>query len=218
MGSDKMLNTLMFMMYPDNSRRNITLSPRLSYGYVEPSYSPDINITVLPGTGIEGDQMHVNAVCHNCFSWEGGRINQDAVNAPFIFAFGPHRGFKSDSVTASVPIHTLCGTFTMDLTRASGPPGVPDLVNADTSGTIVETFGIYNYLVGVSHASLMALSVLILIPSGILFMRLVQKRVWHTVCQTLATSCVVFGLLTGIYCATLYNRVKVPCQPQEFSY
>ena len=53
----------MFMAYSDSTGKNVTLSPRLSYGHVEPSYTKNITVEVLAGTKIENGNYTVNAMC-----------------------------------------------------------------------------------------------------------------------------------------------------------
>ena len=189
------------------SENLVTLSPRLSYSHVEPSYSTDIDLTLLPGTSVADGRMLANAVCHNCRSWHGGSISPDDTNAPFIFACGPFQNFRSNSVTASVMIHAAYGSFTMDLTQAVGPGRVPNLTTYDSSGTTLESYSTDNYVMGATHGCLTFLSILVLMPYGMALMHMAKKHIWHGVCQTLAAGLALFGLLTGIYCAALYNRV-----------
>ncbi|KIN06466.1 hypothetical protein OIDMADRAFT_91947, partial [Oidiodendron maius Zn] len=208
MGNDQMFNALIFMIYTDASGNNITLSPRLSYSYVEPSYSSDINVTLLPGTGISGGRMLANAVCHGCRSWNGGWISPGNTNAPFIFGRGPLQSFRSNSVTASVIIHAAYGSFTMDLTQAVGPARVPDLPTTNSSGTILDSYSTDKYVMGAVHAYLNFVSMLVIMPCGMAMMHIAKKHVWHSVCETMAAGVALFGFLSGMHCAALYNRTR----------
>ena len=42
----------MFIMYADSAGKNVTVSPRLSYGNTEPSYTSNVTYTVALGSGI----------------------------------------------------------------------------------------------------------------------------------------------------------------------
>jgi hypothetical protein len=125
MGSNNMANSLIFMAYSDSTGKNITLSPRLVYDHVEPSYTSNISVQVLPGSGIANDIMTVNAMCTNCRSWEGGSIDPTNTAAEFIFAVGPDGDLKSSEGSANIKRHTEYGNFVMDLTKALGVAGVP---------------------------------------------------------------------------------------------
>jgi hypothetical protein len=210
MGSDQMFNALVFMVYADAAGNNVTLSPRLSYNHVEPSYSADIDVALLPGTGVSDDRMLANAVCHNCRSWDGGSIDPDNTHAPFIFAGGPLQVFRSDSVTASVMIHAAYGSFYMNLTQAVGPALVPNMVTANSFTATLENYSTGTYFMGAIHGCIMFASMLVIMPAGMMLMRVAKKPVWHTVCQTVAAGVAFFGLFTGIYCSALYNRVTSP--------
>jgi len=113
------------MAYSDSSGNNITLSPRLVYGEVEPEYTSSISVSVLPGSGIANETMTVNAMCSRCRSWKGGSIDPTNTAAQFIFAIGPDGNLKTNSLSADTRRHEEYGSFTMDLTKAVGVKGVP---------------------------------------------------------------------------------------------
>jgi len=53
----------MFIMYTDSSGTNVTLSPRLGTGHVEPKYNSAAQITMLEGTGVSNGVMTANFRC-----------------------------------------------------------------------------------------------------------------------------------------------------------
>lgn len=53
----------MFVLYTDASGTNVTLSPRLGTGHVEPEYNSAAQVTILDGTGVSDDTMTVNFRC-----------------------------------------------------------------------------------------------------------------------------------------------------------
>ena len=136
MGNDKMDDTLMFMAYADSTGNNITLSARLSYAHVEPSYDSNVSFSLQYGSGIINGNYVVNAICYNCRSWKGGLIDPTNTAAKFIFASGPDGSLNSNSLSADIKRHSSYGSFTMDLTKAVGTAGVPVAFTADTSGTV----------------------------------------------------------------------------------
>ena len=52
-----------FMIYSDSTGQNITLSPRLGVGHVEPDYDSAAQVTLLDGTGIANGLMTANVRC-----------------------------------------------------------------------------------------------------------------------------------------------------------
>ena len=53
----------MFVIYADSSGSNITLSSRLGFGHFEPEYTETTQVSLLEGTGIDGDTMTANIRC-----------------------------------------------------------------------------------------------------------------------------------------------------------
>ncbi len=53
----------MFLIYADSSGSNITLSPRLGKGEVEPDFDSEAQISLLEGTGIANGVMTANVRC-----------------------------------------------------------------------------------------------------------------------------------------------------------
>jgi hypothetical protein len=52
-----------FVMYADASGSNVTLSPRLGVGHVEPESDTTANVTLLDGSGISNGIMTANVKC-----------------------------------------------------------------------------------------------------------------------------------------------------------
>ena len=52
-----------FMVYGDADGQNVTLSPRLTSGYVMPNYNPAAQITLLSGSGVSNGTMTANVRC-----------------------------------------------------------------------------------------------------------------------------------------------------------
>jgi hypothetical protein len=207
MGSNKMANSLIFMAYPDSTGKNITLSPRLAHGHVEPSHT-NLSVTVLPGSGIANDIMTVNAMCTNCRSWKGGSIDPANTAAQFIFAVGPDGDLKSNSGSANIKRHAEYGTFTMDLKKALGVKGVPVALTADTAGTTQNSLKTDHDVAPPLHACIMILVFVGLMPFGVLVLRIFNSPKWHGLNQSLSASGALLGAGLGIYISTMYNRVS----------
>jgi hypothetical protein len=208
MGNDKMDDTLVFMAYKDSTGKNITLSPRLSYGHTEPSYTNNISVSVQPGSGIANGNMTVNAMCSNCRSWNGGSIDPTNTAAKFIFAVGPDGSINSNSGSANIKRHAIYGAFTMDLTKAVGAAGVPIAVTADTSGTVETQDTTDHDFSAALHACIMILAFVGLMPIGVLILRVLKSPKLHGLNQTLSAAAAILGVFLGIYAGTMYNRVS----------
>lgn len=59
---DTMPGSSIFVMYADGSG-NVTVSPRLGVGFVEPEHNPQAKLTLLEGTGIANGTMTANVKC-----------------------------------------------------------------------------------------------------------------------------------------------------------
>ena len=58
-----MSGSQMFVLYTDSSGTNVTLSPRLGTGHVEPQYNSAAQVTLLDGTGVSNGKMTANFRC-----------------------------------------------------------------------------------------------------------------------------------------------------------
>lgn len=202
--------TLMFMVYADSTGKNITLSPRLSNGHVEPSYTKNVGISVLPGSGISNGIMTANVMCTNCRSWGKHSLSPNDTQAMFIFGSGDG-SLKSNSLTAGIKRHSSYGSFTMDLTKAYGKAGVPaGAVTSDTSGTVQTSNKTDHDFAPALHAAVMILAFVVLMPLGVFILRILNSPKWHGFNQTLSAIVAIIGVFLGIYIGTMYNRVSTP--------
>ncbi|TGO42373.1 hypothetical protein BHYA_0009g00520 [Botrytis hyacinthi] len=209
MGSNKMKDSLMFMMYADSTGKNVTLSPRIASGESEPSHTTDIVVESLAGTGISNDTLTWNGRCLNCTSWKGGSLGPTTnQNATFIWANGPPGTLKSNSLHADVKRHDSYGVFSMDLSKAVGTSGVPAIPTSNSKGTI-EIFqkGDSN-ISSAAHAVLMVLVFVGLLPLGIVILRFLNSPRWHALNQTISLAIALIGVGLGAKLGTLYNRTK----------
>lgn len=58
-----MKNANIFIIYADASGTNVTLSPRLGVGEVEPDFNKDAQVSLLEGSGIANGKMTANVRC-----------------------------------------------------------------------------------------------------------------------------------------------------------
>lgn len=208
MGSNRMKDSLIFMAYSDSTGKNITLSPRLAHGHVEPSYTKNVSLTILPGSGIKDGNFTVNAKCSNCRKWKGGSIVPTDTAAKFIYATGPGGNLKSNSLSADVKRHDLYGAFTMDLTKAVGVGGVPVVNFADSLGTVQTQDKSDRDYAGPAHAILMVGTFLGLMPVAVVLLRVFNSPKLHGMAQVVSVTIALMGVGVGIYAGTQYNRVS----------
>lgn len=208
MGSNKMKNSLMFMMYADSTGKNVTLSPRIASGQNEPSHTKDIVVESLAGTGISNDTFTWNGRCLNCTSWKGGSLGSTKnQNATFIWANGPPGTIESNSLHADVKRHDSYGVFSMDLSSAVGKSGVPAVPTSNSKGTIQISEKGDGQISSTAHAILMVLVFVGLLPLGIVILRFLNCPRWHALHQTISLAIALIGVGLGAKLGTLYNRV-----------
>lgn len=58
-----MQNANIFIIYPDASGTNVTLSARLGLGTTEPQYNSKAQVSLLEGSGISNGKMTANFRC-----------------------------------------------------------------------------------------------------------------------------------------------------------
>ncbi|KUI60602.1 hypothetical protein VP1G_07797 [Cytospora mali] len=222
LGNDRMSGTLVFMIYSSASGENVTFSPRLATSNTEPEYYSSLDYeTLTDNTGLVDDATYVySAVCHNCRKWPGGSIDVTSKAQKFIFATGPAGDVRSDNQRESVKIHYEHGTFTMDMVHATGAAG-PTTLNSTTAvydygATLVGqvTEGMTDW-VAVVHAVFMVGCFVVLMPFGVLILRVGQWVRWHGFHQGVAMVGVIIGFGLGIKTSTLYNRSKNFSNPHQ---
>lgn len=206
MGSDKMTDALIFMVYDNSTGDGVTVSPRITSGHHEPSYT-NISTEVRPHTRVYNGTYLVNVKCTGCRSWAGGSIDPTNTAAKFIFAAGPDGSLKSNSLSADTKRHDLYGSFTMDLTKAFGVGTDPDST-CDPSGTVQLSDKSDHDFSAAGHACIMILSFVGLMPVGVLILRVLNSPKWHGFNQALSLGLALLGVALGIYAGTLYNRVR----------
>ena len=207
MGSGKMDNSLIFMMYA-NTTGGVTLSPRFADGNTEPEYTKDIVIELRTGSGVVGGFMTANAVCQKCRGWKGGKVDPTNSKAPFIFATGPDENLKSNSLTASVKRHSNYGSFVMDLTKAMGAKTVPVADMSNFVGTTQNSNKRDRDLAPPFHAFFMIAAFVGFMPLAVFILRILNRPAWHGIAQSVSLLVALIGVALGFYIGTLYNRVR----------
>lgn len=62
-GANQMRNSNIFIIYADSTGSNVTLSPRLGTGEVEPKFNSGAQVSLVEGSGIANGVMTANVRC-----------------------------------------------------------------------------------------------------------------------------------------------------------
>lgn len=216
LGAEDMPGALYLMVYDNREQTNTTFSPRLGYGYYEPYHHTDFEYEILGGTGIYDDHMVVMGRClRNCMTWpakgtKGGKIDANSTQEKGIYALGPLEGFTSDDKDESLKFHVQYGSFYMDMSRAHGATEAPTLSDRSrTSGARLDQKYVRKAdVMSTMHAVAMILAIVLLMPLGVVMLRLGWWVRWHALNQTIAMALVLVGFGVGIATSYRYQRVS----------
>ncbi|RAH50172.1 cytochrome and DOMON domain-containing protein [Aspergillus brunneoviolaceus CBS 621.78] len=221
-----------FVVYAGASATNLTLSPRLGRGHIEPQYTELANATLLPSSSLTDDTIEANILCTNCLaSWSSPsstRYPPSAPSAPFIWAYHTGDPLPSASPQETITIHTEMGSTTLDLTKAQfSAPSPENATNTEFnpfnptsasttstpqnhSGTSLPSPTKTRSLL-IVHGTLMALAFLLCFPLFALPIPLgVRYNIpaLHAPLQLFTLCLVIVGLGTGVYLATTVSTLK----------
>lgn len=116
----RMSGANMLIVYSADST-NVTVSPRLGTGHVEPQVNSDASIFVLGGTGITSDGTLVaNVRCDSCLSWSGGSMTPTDTSSNWIYAWKKGNALDTTSTDASISQHDGTGNLRLDLSAGVG--------------------------------------------------------------------------------------------------
>lgn len=201
-----MKDALIFASYKSQDGRNVTISPRIGVGYVEPGFTTAVEVTLLEGSYVDNETYHINGRCTRCRSWplasgREGRIDVRSIAQPMIYAFGEEAPFfQTDSQEATIRQHIAKGRFTIDLERATGTAGVPNHTTAQKGVTHTGISG--GSRIGiVFHGIFMVTCFVVLFPLGALLIQLpFRLAFWlHLIWQLCTVAGVTIGFALGIY-------------------
>ncbi|RAH77141.1 CBD9-like protein, partial [Aspergillus japonicus CBS 114.51] len=222
----RMAGANILVVYTDASGTNLTLSPRLGRGHIEPQYTDLAHATLLPSSSVTDDTIEANIQCTNCLaSWAAPSDTSYApasTAAPFIWAYHTGRALNSSSVQETLTIHSDMGSTTLDLSHAqfsaaennstdlnpfaltSTQPPTPQTGNDTHPQTKTRAILIV-------HGTLMATAFLLGFPLFALPIPLgVQYNIAtrHAPLQLFTLALVITGLGTGVYLATTVSTLK----------
>lgn len=223
----QMQNSLMFVAYASQDGKNVTISPRLGTGHVEPQHTTDVTVSTFAGTGLQDGVYTINAMCSGCRKWNGGELDITDQRSPMIYALGPAWGLESNELDAPIRQHQINGGFSLNLVKATGIGGVPSFAAAiavggsdgDGNDDGDDDGDNFFYSPGVgAHALLMIVSFLIIFPGGYLFLRVFEKVWLHYSIQSVGALFVLLGSAVGIAVSKKDNLVSIltPLTPTPY--
>ncbi|KAB8299810.1 hypothetical protein EYC80_000060 [Monilinia laxa] len=215
-----------FVIYADSTGTNVTLSPRLGVGEIQPKSDTSAQVTLLEGSGISDGQMVANIKCSNCDSWNGGSMNFTDTSSEWIWAHRTGTPLSSDSVDANIQIHDQEGVASLNLQVAVGvddanpflltnwrPTANQTTPNQSSSGStgIISTGRYESSTVLTAHGVLACLAYVVLFPSGAIAIRIFNFRnlLWfHAGWMVTAYTIVLASLGMGVWMAYIYQELS----------
>jgi hypothetical protein len=138
--------------------------------YSEPVPLKNITATLLGGSG-SGDYITANIHVADGMAWAGGALDKTNAEQNFVYAFSPLN--PAGGASGSLAQHVSVGGFTLDVTQAIGPGGVPTVVSPSS------TWGWSNTVL--AHAVMMGLAWVGALPAGAVIIRFLDKQVKNPV-------------------------------------
>lgn len=193
----------MFVIYANEAGNNVTLSPRLGTGHVEPSEEPASGATLIAGSGIQNGQMTANILCKSCYRWKGGSMNLTGAGQQWIWASKTGDAIRSNSQSANIIQHDSYASFAVDLnTLSTGNTTNPFLDLANANVTEAGAVAVYDGVAIPIHGVIMCVAFIAGFPLGAFLIRLASFRglIWiHAGVQMLSYFGAIIGLGIGVY-------------------
>lgn len=131
----QMSGSNIFVMYTSADGKNVTVSPRLGTGHVEPQHDTSAKITLLAGSGVDHGVMTANVLCSNCNSWSGGSMDFTGSSGDWIYAHKSGSALNTDDASADISQHDDASSFTWNFASAKGGANVNPFVSSGGSAT-----------------------------------------------------------------------------------
>ncbi|PPJ55887.1 hypothetical protein CBER1_03784 [Cercospora berteroae] len=208
---NQMAGAHIFVLYQNAAGTNVTISPRLGTGHVEPQFNA-VDMELLEGSGVVDGVMTANVRCGGCNTWDGGSMDFTQSSTTWIYAVKGGSPIQDDSQSADISLHDGHGAFNWDITSAKGGssvnPFTAQAVNAttSTSSSSVATGPSDSYLI--AHAVFACLSVAFVLPIGGIIIRIggfSQAVLVHQLIQWFGLIMFIIAFGLGAYYATEDN-------------
>ncbi|KAF5559549.1 cellobiose dehydrogenase [Fusarium napiforme] len=223
LGSEDMPGALFLMVYKSRTTNNVTFSPRLAYGHYEPYFWDEMDYEVLNTTGIIDDHMVATIRCKSgCRSWpshggQKGYLDVYDHNSKAVFAFGPKEDYYSDDTDAPLKYHAGYGSFSLDIKRTHGKSELPSLSDStkDVGSELIYATKAKPNWASPLHGVFMVLSIIFLMPIGVVLLRSGGWVKWHALNQSIATLGVFAGFGIGVANSFYYQRSRSFDDPHQ---
>ncbi|KAJ4374771.1 hypothetical protein N0V83_001847 [Neocucurbitaria cava] len=212
---DKMADSLMLVMYPNNNGDNVTISPRYGSGHTEPAFTPNVAIDILPGTTVNDSMFVLNARCRNCRVWPNGFLDPKDTAQPMIYAFGPGSSLYSDSQSAGLKRHVRYGFFTMDMVAATGTGRVPSQSSAISGVTMVGEMVKDHDRASFAHAVVGCLALFVVWPLNVLVAGFFKNIKIHVGVSVLVMALLIVAYALGGVASAQFIRSKSFNSPHQ---
>lgn len=147
-----------------------------------------------------------------------GKISFDNEAQAFMFASGPtDRTIESDSKTANIRRHSVYGTFTLNL-KAATVQSPSDFDKSALSAVGTWTSNNSRLTSGpkqdtdvtlIVHMVLLCGSFVLLFPTGVVFLRILDKVRWHAYIQGAGAVLIIVGVGLGLGVSGQYVHVSL---------
>jgi hypothetical protein len=202
----KMENSLMFVMYPSENGRNVTVSPRIGNKNAEPTFASNIELDVRTGTTVNHSMLILRVVCYNCRQF----FDVKATNQPMMYAFGHGNRLRSNSRSADLKRHVRYGHFEMDMVAATGASGVPEKSNAMIGVKMEGRMARDHDRANVAHAIIGCLALFVIWPLNVLVAGFLKNIRIHIGVSIVIMLFLVIAYALGISTSAQFNRVGFP--------
>jgi hypothetical protein len=190
----------MLLVYT-NGKGNVTLSPRISSGHQQPTFDGNLDVELLPGSGVENGVMTAHIRCGNCAR---SGVDFGSNSGSWIHARMAGSPLDSTNTQEAISEHSEYGAFTWDYRPAVG--GASTNPFQDTTVQVIQgtasssgSSGPNRTAILLCHGILASVAFLVLFPAGAIVMRLGNFKglVWiHAGIQVFAW--VVFVVAFGL--------------------
>lgn len=116
----QMAGANIFVVYSNAAGDNVTVSPRLGKGYVQPLFNPNAKISVMEGSGIRNGVITANVRCDSCLQWDGGNMEPTDPTSSWVWAVKNGGPLRSNSPSATITQHDSEGVQVVNLAKATG--------------------------------------------------------------------------------------------------
>lgn len=220
----QMAGANIFVIYA-SGQNNVTLSPRLGTGHVEPKFNPSAQVSLLEGSGIQDGYMTANIRCESCLHWPGGSLDPASTSSSWIWAVKEGSPLDTTDKSASIVEHDAHGNQAIDMTKATisstnmtnnnpfiGFNGLFAAAASSSGGSSGGGSESSTTKILIAHGLLMAFAFLVLFPSFAAGLHLIPyaktvSRI-HAPMQLFTLCVALAGLSLGVYLGVTGDVMK----------